>query len=94
MINTQIMKYIAIFWKWVSCRMGLRGQTSPNFKGIYRSHEVDQFYKISFGIALIAITHALWTMVEIRPQVVVSLHLCKYFIFTKLQKVSMRFIFL
>lgn len=89
------MKYIAIFWKWVSwCRKGLRGQKAPKFKGIYISHEVDQFYKTSFGITLIAITHALWAMVKIRPQVVVSLHFCKYFIFTKLQKVSMRFIFL
>lgn len=49
---------------------------------IYRSREVGQSYITSVGTTLIALTHALWLMVKIRPQVVLkfllSLKLCNF----------------
>lgn len=37
---------------------------------IYRSREVGQSYITSVGTTLVAIAHALWLMIKIRPQVV------------------------
>ncbi|KAK9094866.1 hypothetical protein Scep_026335 [Stephania cephalantha] len=40
------------------------------FMQIYRSREVGQSYLTSIGTTLIAIIHALWLMIKIRPQVI------------------------
>ncbi|CAN4116572.1 unnamed protein product [Withania somnifera] len=40
------------------------------FMQIYRSREVGQSYITSVGTTLIAIAHALWLMIKIRPQVI------------------------
>ncbi|KAM3393852.1 hypothetical protein T459_11122 [Capsicum annuum] len=40
------------------------------FLQIYRSREVGQSYITSVGTTLIAIAHALWLMIKIRPQVI------------------------
>ncbi|XP_073125556.1 UDP-N-acetylglucosamine transferase subunit ALG14-like [Henckelia pumila] len=45
------------------------GGTS-HFLQIYRSREVGQSYITSVGTTLIALTHALWLMMKIRPQVI------------------------
>ncbi|XP_022892378.1 UDP-N-acetylglucosamine transferase subunit ALG14 homolog isoform X2 [Olea europaea var. sylvestris] len=41
-----------------------------HFVQIYRSREVGQSYITSIGTTLIAIVHALWLMVKMRPQVI------------------------
>ncbi|CAA0823705.1 Unknown protein [Striga hermonthica] len=41
-----------------------------HFMQIYRSREVGQSYVTSVGTTLIALTHALWLMIKIRPQVI------------------------
>ncbi|KAF2314661.1 hypothetical protein GH714_028331 [Hevea brasiliensis] len=43
---------------------------SAKFMQIYRSREVGQSYITSIGTTLIAIAHALWLMIKIRPQVI------------------------
>ncbi|GKA92946.1 serine carboxypeptidase-like protein [Tanacetum coccineum] len=43
---------------------------SAHFMQIYRSREVGQSYITSVGTTLLAIGHALWLMVKIRPQVI------------------------
>ncbi|XP_052203583.1 uncharacterized protein LOC127808910 isoform X2 [Diospyros lotus] len=40
------------------------------FMQIYRSREVGQSYLTSVGTTLIAIAHALWLMIKMRPQVI------------------------
>lgn len=40
------------------------------FMQIYRSREVGQSYITSVGTTLVAIAHALWLMIKIRPQVI------------------------
>ncbi|KAL7129728.1 hypothetical protein ABFS83_13G088100 [Erythranthe nasuta] len=45
------------------------GGTSQ-FMQIYRSREVGQSYVTSVGTTLVALTHALWLMIKIRPQVI------------------------
>nr|XP_016448754.1 PREDICTED: UDP-N-acetylglucosamine transferase subunit ALG14 homolog isoform X4 [Nicotiana tabacum] len=40
------------------------------FLQIYRSREVGQSYITSIGTTLVAIAHALWLMIKIRPQVI------------------------
>ncbi|KAL7242126.1 hypothetical protein ACSBR1_014656 [Camellia fascicularis] len=44
---------------------------NAQFMQIYRSREVGQSYLTSVGTTLIAITHALWLMIKIRPQVII-----------------------
>ncbi|KAL0305525.1 UNVERIFIED_CONTAM: UDP-N-acetylglucosamine transferase subunit ALG14 [Sesamum radiatum] len=48
--------------------VGLVG--ASHFMQIYRSREVGQSYVTSVGTTLIALTHALWLMIKIRPQVI------------------------
>lgn len=43
---------------------------NAKFFKIYRSREVGQSYVTSVGTTLIAIAHALWLMIRIRPQVI------------------------
>lgn len=43
---------------------------SAEFMQIYRSREVGQSYVTSVWTTLVAIAHALWLMIKIRPQVV------------------------
>ncbi|KAL2473737.1 Oligosaccharide biosynthesis protein-like [Forsythia ovata] len=43
---------------------------TAHFMQIYRSREVGQSYITSIGTTLIAIAHALWLMVKMRPQVI------------------------
>ncbi|KAL2244698.1 UNVERIFIED_CONTAM: UDP-N-acetylglucosamine transferase subunit ALG14 [Sesamum indicum] len=43
---------------------------TSHFMQIYRSREVGQSYITSVGTTLIALTHALWLMIKIRPQVI------------------------
>ncbi|EEF41187.1 UDP-N-acetylglucosamine transferase subunit ALG14, putative [Ricinus communis] len=45
-------------------------EISAKFMQIYRSREVGQSYITSIGTTLLAIAHALWLMIKIRPQVV------------------------
>ena len=54
---------------------------SVQFMQIYRSREVGQSYITSMGTTLIAIAHALWIMIKIRPQVVryLSLYFLPFF---------------
>ncbi|KAJ8762060.1 hypothetical protein K2173_006662 [Erythroxylum novogranatense] len=49
--------------------MGDRGAT-VQFLQIYRSREVGQSYITSVGTTLVAISHAFWLMIRIRPEVV------------------------
>ncbi|CAI9098253.1 OLC1v1034869C1 [Oldenlandia corymbosa var. corymbosa] len=43
---------------------------SAHYMQIYRSREVGQSYLTSVGTTLLAIAHALWLMIKIRPQVI------------------------
>ncbi|KAL3813217.1 hypothetical protein ACJIZ3_014485 [Penstemon smallii] len=43
---------------------------TSSFMQIYRSREVGQSYLTSVGTTIIALTHALWLMIKIRPQVI------------------------
>ncbi|KAF5204276.1 Udp-n-acetylglucosamine transferase subunit alg14 [Thalictrum thalictroides] len=43
---------------------------TSQFMQIYRSREVGQSYLTSVGTTLIAMAHALWIMIKIRPQVI------------------------
>ncbi|KAL5703489.1 N-acetylglucosaminyldiphosphodolichol N-acetylglucosaminyltransferase [Ranunculus cassubicifolius] len=43
---------------------------TAQFMRIYRSREVGQSYLTSIGTTLIAILHALWLVIKIRPQVI------------------------
>ncbi|KNA12980.1 hypothetical protein SOVF_120990 [Spinacia oleracea] len=44
--------------------------TPAQYMQIYRSREVGQSYLTSVGTTLIAIAHALWLMIKIRPEVI------------------------
>ncbi|KAL3820521.1 hypothetical protein ACJIZ3_006426 [Penstemon smallii] len=44
-----------------------------NFMQIYRSREVSQSYLTSVGTTIIALSHALWLVIKIRPQVVLGI---------------------
>ncbi|KAM0934189.1 putative oligosaccharide biosynthesis protein Alg14 [Dioscorea sansibarensis] len=44
---------------------------AAQFMQIYRSREVGQSYITSIGTSLIAIAHAIWLILKIRPQVIV-----------------------
>uniref|UniRef100_A0A5B6ZH51 UDP-N-acetylglucosamine transferase subunit ALG14 n=1 Tax=Davidia involucrata TaxID=16924 RepID=A0A5B6ZH51_DAVIN len=46
------------------------GVKTAQFKQIYRSREVGQSYLTSVGTTIIAMAHALWLMIKIRPQVI------------------------
>ncbi|XP_049393771.1 uncharacterized protein LOC125858129 [Solanum stenotomum] len=48
----------------------LKGVGGAEFMQIYRSREVGQSYITSVGTTLVAIAHALWLMIKIRPQVI------------------------
>ncbi|KAL2489534.1 Oligosaccharide biosynthesis protein-like [Forsythia ovata] len=51
-------------------KSGVDAVGTANFMQIYRSREVGQSYMTSVGTTLIAIAHALWLMVKMRPQVI------------------------
>lgn len=51
-------------------KKGIKGP-SAQFMQIYRSREVGQSYITSVCTTLLAIAHALWLMIRIRPQVVI-----------------------
>ncbi|XP_059665653.1 UDP-N-acetylglucosamine transferase subunit ALG14 [Cornus florida] len=51
-------------------KTGAEVAKSAQFMQIYRSREVGQSYLTSVGTTLIAIAHALWLMIKIRPQVI------------------------
>ncbi|KAJ8424937.1 hypothetical protein Cgig2_030893 [Carnegiea gigantea] len=46
------------------------GKDKTEYMQIYRSREVGQSYITSVGTTLVAIAHALWLMIKIRPQVI------------------------
>ncbi|GFP88310.1 UDP-n-acetylglucosamine transferase subunit alg14 homolog [Phtheirospermum japonicum] len=54
----------------VCSRVGVESVETSHFTQIYRSREVGQSYLTSVGTILIALTHALWLMIKIRPQVI------------------------
>ncbi|GFP91278.1 UDP-n-acetylglucosamine transferase subunit alg14 homolog [Phtheirospermum japonicum] len=49
---------------------GVESVETSHFTQIYRSREVGQSYLTSVGTTLIALTHALWLMIKIRPHVI------------------------
>lgn len=51
-------------------KIGVGMVDSTHFMQIYRSREVGQSYLTSIWTTLIALAHALWLMIKIRPQVV------------------------
>ncbi|KAL3616933.1 hypothetical protein CASFOL_039327 [Castilleja foliolosa] len=51
-------------------KAGVESVETSHFKQIYRSREVGQSYLTSVGTTLIALSHALWLMIKIRPQVI------------------------
>ncbi|KAL2524320.1 UDP-N-acetylglucosamine transferase subunit ALG14 [Abeliophyllum distichum] len=51
-------------------KAGIEMVGTAHFMQIYRSREVGQSYITSIGTTLIAIAHALWLMVKMRPQVI------------------------
>lgn len=54
----------------VDDKTGLQGPDHTQFMQIYRSREVGQSYITSVGTTLLALAHALWLMITIRPQVI------------------------
>ncbi|XP_018626928.1 uncharacterized protein [Nicotiana tomentosiformis] len=66
------------------------------FMQIYRSREVGQSYITSVGTTLIAMAHALWLMIKIRPEVILCngpgtcVPLCVIAFFFKLQVLGIR----
>lgn len=54
---------------------GIDVANTAQFMKIYRSREVGQSYITSVWTTLIAIVHALWLMIKIRPEVVPCLSL-------------------
>ncbi|XP_020874377.1 UDP-N-acetylglucosamine transferase subunit ALG14 homolog isoform X2 [Arabidopsis lyrata subsp. lyrata] len=48
-------------------------EASSQFMQIYRSREVGQSYVTSVWTTIVAIVHALWLMIRIRPQVVLGI---------------------
>ncbi|KAJ8441023.1 hypothetical protein Cgig2_021387 [Carnegiea gigantea] len=51
-------------------RLVQMGKDKAEYMQIYRSREVGQSYITSVGTTLVAIAHALWLMIKIRPQVI------------------------
>ncbi|KAM7500642.1 hypothetical protein LguiA_025056 [Lonicera macranthoides] len=49
---------------------GGKATKNPQFMQIYRSREVGQSYITSIGTTFIALAHALWLMIKLRPQVI------------------------
>jgi beta-1,4-N-acetylglucosaminyltransferase len=49
---------------------GKNGYQQPTFYRIYRSREVGQSYLTSIGTTLLAIAHAFWLVIRIRPDVI------------------------
>jgi hypothetical protein len=47
-----------------------KGYEQPKYYKIYRSREVGQSYLTSIGTTLLAMAHAFWLVVDIRPDVV------------------------
>lgn len=50
--------------------VGVSNLGSAHYMQIYRSREVGQSYVTSVGTTLIAIAHAFWLMIKIRPHVI------------------------
>ncbi|KAK4252726.1 hypothetical protein QN277_014464 [Acacia crassicarpa] len=54
----------------LTAKNGTRVPNTAQFMQIYRSREVGQSYVTSIWTTLIAMIHALWLMIKIRPQVI------------------------
>lgn len=72
---------------------------AAQFMQIYRSREVGQSYITSVGTTLIAMAHALWLTLKIRPQVVLLLFNPRLFskllrLYLQLHKICTLFIML
>lgn len=55
---------------WCALQTGAEVDKIAQFMQIYRSREVGQSYFTSVWTTLVAIIHALWLMLKLRPQVV------------------------
>ncbi|GFQ00101.1 UDP-n-acetylglucosamine transferase subunit alg14 homolog [Phtheirospermum japonicum] len=51
-------------------KAGVESVETSHFTQTYQSREVGQSYLTSVGTTLIALTHVLWLMIKIRPQVI------------------------
>ncbi|KAE8720026.1 UDP-N-acetylglucosamine transferase subunit ALG14 isoform 3 [Hibiscus syriacus] len=67
--NMSIQKARVLESSWADSQSGVKG-ISAEFMQIYRSREVGQSYITSVWTTLVAMVHALWLMIKIRPQVV------------------------
>lgn len=59
-----------VFEDCLADKIGNKAGRSAQFMQIYRSREVGQSYVTSIGTTLLAIAHALWLMMKIKPQVI------------------------
>ncbi|KAJ9545486.1 hypothetical protein OSB04_025193 [Centaurea solstitialis] len=59
-----------VFEEMLDDKTSLQGPRDTQFMQIYRSREVGQSYITSVGTTLLALAHALWLMIKIRPQVI------------------------
>ncbi|KAI3719237.1 hypothetical protein L6452_20132 [Arctium lappa] len=59
-----------VFEETLDDKTSLQGPDDTQFLQIYRSREVGQSYITSVGTTLLALAHALWLMIKIRPQVI------------------------
>ncbi|XP_031257277.1 UDP-N-acetylglucosamine transferase subunit ALG14 isoform X2 [Pistacia vera] len=66
---------------------GVKG-SSARFIQIYRSREVGQSYITSVWTTLLAIAHALWLMIRIRPQVVLGIRWSSVFYVESIARVK------
>ncbi|KAK4733124.1 hypothetical protein R3W88_007385 [Solanum pinnatisectum] len=65
--NMSLQKHMCLR---IPCSEALKEVGGAEFMQIYRSREVGQSYITSVGTTLVAIAHALWLMIKIRPQVI------------------------
>lgn len=67
--NMSLQKAQVLESSWLN-EGGVEKVGSAQFMQIYRSREVGQSYITSVGTTLIALAHALWLMIKIRPHVI------------------------
>nr|XP_027068915.1 UDP-N-acetylglucosamine transferase subunit ALG14-like isoform X2 [Coffea arabica] len=67
--NMSLQKAQVLESSWLN-EGGVEEVGSAKFMQIYRSREVGQSYITSVGTTLIALAHALWLMIKIRPHVI------------------------
>lgn len=66
----------------LSLKDGVKSAADPaKYMQIYRSREVGQSYVTSVWTTLVALAHALYLMISIRPQVVFQMNLSLFFAF-------------